>query len=54
MVGQKQFEALQTEVALLSPYQLQQLHDDIEAKLDDKKQPLINEEELDLIASLFR
>ena len=53
-MGQEQFEALQTEVALLSPHQLQQLHDEIEAKLDDKKQPLINDEELDLIFSLFR
>ncbi|MDB1126182.1 hypothetical protein [Vibrio algarum] len=52
-MGQKQFEEFQTNVALLSHEQLKKLHDEIETKLDNKPEPLINEEELELISSLF-
>lgn len=53
-MGQKQFEEFQTRVGLLSIEQLKKLQDDIEAKLDRKQKPLVNDEELDLISSLFR
>ena len=54
-MGQKQFEEFQTRVELLSPQQLKKLQDDIESKLEERKEePLVTAEELDLISSLFR
>ncbi|MFC1235361.1 hypothetical protein [Vibrio sp. F74] len=54
-MGQKQFEEFQTRVELLSPQQLKKLQDDIESKLEERKEEtLVTAEELDLISSLFR
>lgn len=53
-MGQKQFEEFQDRVGLLSAEQLKRLQEKIESEIDNTKEPLINEEELELISSLFR
>lgn len=52
-MSQKQFEEFQSIVGLLSPQQLIELHNNIESKLEQNNTPLLTEDELDLISSLF-
>jgi len=53
-MGQEQFKEFQSSVGLLSLQQLKKLQDEIESKLEHEREPLINDEELALISSLFR
>lgn len=53
-MGQKQFEEFQSNVGLLTSDQLMRLQEEIDSRMDRKEEPLVTEEELDLISSLFR
>ncbi|GLO63761.1 hypothetical protein MACH09_42690 [Vibrio sp. MACH09] len=53
-MGQQQFEQLQSDVVMLTAEQLKALQDQIETELLKEQSPLLTEEELTLISSLFR